>query len=87
MSSILQPVIDRLRAAGPASWEHIAREAGIAKTLPRKLVYGDRGNPGVLTIQPLVDYFDAVDRGERKLPEQGYFSPKTAAAAPEVAHG
>ncbi len=68
MSSILQPVIDRLRAAGPASWEQIAVEAGVAKTLPRKLVYGDRDNPGVLTIQPLVDYFSAVDRGERHLP-------------------
>jgi hypothetical protein len=69
MSSILQPVIDRLRAAGPASWERIAADAGVAKTLPRKLVYGDRENPGVLTIQPLIDYFDAVDRGARQLPD------------------
>lgn len=69
MSSILKPVIDRLRAAGPGAWEQIAAEAGVAKTLPRKLVYGDRDNPGVLTIQPLVDYFAAVDRGEKKLPE------------------
>lgn len=70
MSSILEPVISRLRAAGPAAWEQIAAEAGVAKTLPRKLVYGDRENPGVLTIQPLVDYFAAVDRGERTLPDQ-----------------
>lgn len=68
MSSILEPVISRLRAAGPATWEQIAAEAGVAKTLPRKLVYGDRENPGVLTIQPLVDYFAAVDRGEKSLP-------------------
>jgi hypothetical protein len=31
-------------------------------------VYGDRDNPTVLTIQPLVDFFDAVERGERDLP-------------------
>jgi len=68
MSSILQPLIERLRNAGPARWEPIAAAAGVAKTLPRKLVYGDRGNPGVQTIQPLVDFFDAVDRGERELP-------------------
>ena len=70
MSNILRPLIDRLRASGPASWEQIAAEAGVAKTLPRKIVYGDRENPGVLTIQPLIDYFDAIDRGERGLPEQ-----------------
>ena len=68
MSSILQPVIDRLRAAGPGAWERIAVEAGVAKTLPRKLVYGDRENPGVLTIQPLVDYFAALDAVRTTIP-------------------
>lgn len=68
MSTILQPLIDRLRSAGPAQWEPIAAAAGVAKTLPRKLVYGDRDNPTVQTIQPLVDYFDAVERGEKSLP-------------------
>lgn len=70
MSSILQPVIDRLRAAGPGAWERIAVEAGVAKTLPRKLVYGDRENPGVLTIQPLVDYFAAEDKRSSYTPKQ-----------------
>lgn len=69
MSSILEPLIDRLRNAGPHRWEQIAQLAGTAKTLPRKLVYGDRDNPTVLTIQPLVDFFAAIDRGERVLPE------------------
>ena len=68
MSTILAPLVDRLRAAGASRWEAIAQEAGVAKTLPRKLVYGDRDNPGVLTIQPLIDYFDAVDRGIKTLP-------------------
>lgn len=64
MSTILAPLINRLREAGPSQWEAIAQRAGVAKTLPRKLVYGDRENPGVLTVQPLFDYFDAIDRGE-----------------------
>lgn len=34
----------------------------------RKLAYGDRDNPGVKSVQPLLDYFQAVDRGERALP-------------------
>ena len=47
-----------LRSVPPAEWERIAAEAGVAKTLPRKIVYGDRQNPGVNTIQPLVDWFN-----------------------------
>lgn len=68
----MEPIIDylkrKLRDAGPHLWEQIAAEAGVAKTLPRKIVYGDRENPGVQTIQPLLDYFSAVERGERELP-------------------
>lgn len=58
----------RLAEVGPALWEQIATEAGVAKTLPRKLAYNDRENPGVQTVQPLLDYLHAVDRGERDLP-------------------
>lgn len=58
----------KLREAGPARWEEIAKEAGVAKTLPRKIAYDDRENPGVATIQPLLDYFSEVDRGTRDLP-------------------
>lgn len=68
MSTILSPLIDRLREAGPANWEAIAAQAGVAKTLPRKLVYGDRENPRVLTVQPLIDYFKAVDEGQVSMP-------------------
>jgi hypothetical protein len=31
-------------------------------------MYGERSNPRVQTIQPLLDYFAAIDRGERELP-------------------
>lgn len=68
----MEPIIDylkrNLRAAGPASWEAIAVEAGVAKSLPRKIVYGDRENPGVATIQPLVTFFQDVERGARLVP-------------------
>lgn len=68
MSSILSPIVVRLRSVPSAHWEAIAAAAGVAKTLPRKLATGDRENPKVLTIQPLIDYFDRVDRGELPFP-------------------
>lgn len=71
----MEPIIDylkrKLKEAGPARWEAIAEAAGIAKTLPRKIAYSDRENPGVATIQPLLDYFQSVDRGEIELPWDG----------------
>jgi len=69
MDSVLGHLTQRLRAAGSARWEAIADAAGVAKSLPRKIAYGDRDNPGVRTIQPLIDFFAQVDRGERDLPE------------------
>lgn len=69
MESIVAYLKRQLRAAGAARWEAIAAEAGVAKTLPRKIACNDRENPGVQTIQPLLDFFRAVERGERALPE------------------
>lgn len=69
METIIDFLKRRLREAGPGRWEAIASSAGIAKTLPRKIAYDDRDNPGVQTVQPLLDYFAAVDRGELELPE------------------
>lgn len=68
MSTILQPLVARLRAIPSAKWEAIAEAAGVAKTLPRKIATGDRVNPGVLTIQPLIDYFERIDAGAAQLP-------------------
>lgn len=68
MEPILDYVKRRLRDAGPALWEPIAAEAGVAKTLPRKIVYGDRENPGVQTLQPLLTYLQEIERGARSLP-------------------
>lgn len=68
MSEILTPLVERLRRYSHAELELIAADAGIAKTLPRKLVCGDRTNPTVGTIEPLIKYLDEVDSGERALP-------------------
>ena len=68
MELILEYVKRRLREIGPPRWEAIAEACGIAKTLPRKIAYCDRENPGVMTVQPLVTYLQAIDRGEIALP-------------------
>lgn len=57
MSTILGALVAHLKEAGPTQWEQIAKEAGVSAHLPRKLVYGDRPNPTIGTIQPLIDYF------------------------------
>lgn len=69
MESIIEYLKRKLKEAGAARWEAIAAAAGVAKTLPRKIAYDDRENPGVSTIQPLLDFFGAVERGEKTLPE------------------
>lgn len=61
MEAIVDYLKRKLLEAGSSRWEAIASECGIAKTLPRKIAYGDRENPGVQTVQPLVDYFRAED--------------------------
>jgi transcriptional regulator with XRE-family HTH domain len=68
MESIIEYLRRKLREAGHSRWEQIAAESGVAKTLPRKIAYEDRENPRVETIQPLLDYFGAIERGERELP-------------------
>lgn len=59
----------QLRAAGRKTWTAIEAETGVKEPLIRKLAYADRPNPGVAKVQPLLDFFWAVDRGERKLPK------------------
>jgi hypothetical protein len=69
MNNIMGYLVKHLRDAGAVRWEAIADAAGVAKSLPRKIIYErQKCGPGVITVQPLLDYFAAVDRGERELP-------------------
>ena len=68
MESIIDYLKRRLREYGPQRWEVIADTAGVARSLPRKIVYGDRENPGLQTIQPLLTFLQDVERGERVVP-------------------
>lgn len=72
----------RLRQAGASRFDALAKAAtdlqwpdglpedehGVTGSFIRKFVYGSRENPRVQTIQPLLDLFAAIDRGERQLP-------------------
>lgn len=68
----IEPITDylkrRLRGASAANFEFIAEKTGVADSFIRKFVYGSRENPRVQTIQPLIDFFASVDRGEIELP-------------------
>lgn len=68
MEPILTGLQRRLSALTPAQRTAVAAELGISRTLIPKLLGGHRENPRVQTIQPLIDFFAAVDRGERALP-------------------
>ena len=69
MQTIIEYLQTKLRAAGPRRFALIAADTGVSESLLPKLAYGMRDNPRVQTVQPLLDYFQAIDRGERELPE------------------
>jgi hypothetical protein len=66
--SIVEFVRRNLHAAGPRRYGAIAAATGVAESFVRKVANGGRRNPRVATIEPLVDFFLAVERGERELP-------------------
>jgi transcriptional regulator with XRE-family HTH domain len=67
MTNTIEPIADhlkrRLREAGASRFEAIAEHTGVALSFIRKFVYGSRENPRIQTIQPLLDFFAAVDAG------------------------
>ena len=69
----MEPILDylkrKLREAGPKRWAAISAITGCSEHTMRKVAYNDIENPGVVTMQPLLDYFQRVDRGEAVLPE------------------
>ena len=74
MESIKDYRVRRIKEAGSKRWPAIAAEISetnkpIGESLLRKLAYGDRDNPGGVTVQPPIDYSLAVDPGDRQLPD------------------
>lgn len=68
----IEPITDylkrRLKEAGASRFDAIAEKTGVTGSFIRKFVYGSRENPRVQTVQPLIDFFAAVDSGEAELP-------------------
>lgn len=68
MTPTIEPIADhlkrRLREAGASRFEAISDRTGVTLSFIRKFCYGSRENPRIQTIQPLLDFFAAVDRGE-----------------------
>lgn len=69
METVIDYLKRNLRHAGPRRWSAIAEATGCSEHTMRKVAYNDIENPGVVTMQPLLDYFQAVERGEQALPE------------------
>lgn len=69
MESIVIYLRRKLREAGASRFDAIARETGVTPSFIPKFVYNSRDNPRIQTIQPLLDLFEGIERGERKLPE------------------
>lgn len=79
IDDIMGHLRERLRQAGARNWKALAvaindafpptsdRDA-IGEPLLRKIAYGDRDNPGVETVQPILRFLAAVDRGELAMP-------------------
>jgi transcriptional regulator with XRE-family HTH domain len=79
METVIDYLKRRLREAGPRRWPEIAAAAGVSPRLPAKIVYGERDNPRIQTIQPLLDYFAALDRGEAPVANgHGYLQEQAA---------
>jgi hypothetical protein len=75
---ILNHIKSRLRLAGRRRWGGIADATGIPYHSLRKLAYNDMPNPGLSTVQPLIDFFEAVDAGTVMLPEPAADQPAAA---------
>ena len=59
----------KLKEAGASRFDAIAEVAGVNASFIRKFFYGSRENPRVQTVQPLIDFFKSVERGDVALPE------------------
>ena len=63
----------KLTDVGTAGFEKLAADTGVNVSFIRKFFYGDRRNPRVNTVQPLLNYFHEQDKKvvrRRKAQEQ-----------------
>jgi hypothetical protein len=73
METILATLKRQLRAAGPKQWPAISEQISldnpggpsVSTHTMRKLAYGDRDNPTLSVVQPLLDYFNTRQRSTR----------------------
>lgn len=56
--TLLQQVKSQLRAAGPQAWKSIAEATGVKESALRKMAYGDRKNPRLSNLEPVLKYFE-----------------------------
>ena len=74
MELIIDYLKRNLKAAGPHKWSEIAAtlskqsptQQSFGEPLLRKLAYGDRKNPCLKIVQPLLTYFQAIDSAAAK---------------------
>lgn len=71
MSQILNTLVARLGPFTLSELEALADVAGVPPDLPRKLRSGERKNPTLRSIEPLIDFFNKVDQGLVVLPSKG----------------
>ena len=62
MDNILQSLQVSLKTLGRSSWPEVSKATGISENTLRKLAYGDRPNPSLDIVQPLVTYFKTKKR-------------------------
>lgn len=73
---------EKLAEVGTAGFEQLAADTGVKVSFIRKFFYGSRENPRVMTVQPLLDHFQAQDRQVSRR-----HRPKTLAQPQERANG
>lgn len=52
----------KLTEVGTSGFEQLANDTGVKVSFIRKFFYGGRENPRVMTVQPLLDHFQAQDK-------------------------
>ena len=60
-TSITAYLRQKLTEVGTSGFEKLAADSGVKVSFIRKFFYGDRKDPRVNTVQPLLDYFHAQD--------------------------